>query len=310
MNFPNAHRKQFPRFLTLLTLCLFLIPLSLNSCSTSSYDSPVTSQTTSVLIQPETLKAWIDSGIVNSTGYDRVVVLDVNSQANYNAGHIPGAQFLSSGDLYQIRKEGPATDVNMVIDGAHMDALIQRYGIDQNSTIVFTAGTSTPSAGNVLNASRAYWTFRYWGFPKEKLKVLDGINAAWAAVYSLTTSPSPATATSTYSVKNNAGFRADLRASLADMISVAEGRVPGAIPVDMRSSETDGSYIGKRGSTAGVFTPGTDWVAFEGRVKGGRALLYTTLLDSANSYRFKTAADLAALFAPTGIDGTNTAYVY
>jgi 3-mercaptopyruvate sulfurtransferase SseA len=247
---------------------------------------------------------------VNSTGYDKVVILDVTSLATYTAGHIPGAQFVNSNDIYQIRQEGPATDINMSLDGPHMDALIQKYGIDQDTTIVFTSGAAAPGAGSVLSATRAYFTFRYWGFPKEKLKLLDGINFAWNALYGLTPGDPPAPASSTYSVKNNIQLRTDLRASLNDMIKVAEGKVPNAVPVDMRSSETDGSYVGRRGSTTGVFNPGSDWVAFEGRLKGGHALLYTTMLDSANNYRFKAADVLAAMFNAIGVDGTKYTHVY
>lgn len=311
----QKHRKRFLwQFVTVLTL-LFLVPFSMNSCSTSNYDTPLTSQTTfSPLLSPETLNVWVASGIVNSTGYDRVVILDVTAKATYDAGHIPGAQFMNSGDLYQNRQEGPAVDINMSLDGPHMDTLVQRFGIDKNTTVVFTSG-GTVSAGTVLSATRAYWTFRYWGFPKEKLKLLDGINFAWQAAYGLTTAASPAPVPSTYSVKNNVSLRTDLRASLADMINVAEGRVANAIPVDMRSSDTDGSYVGKRGSTTGVFTPGSgtnnDYTAFEGRLKGGKALLYTNMFDSAaNNFRFKSPAALAAMFNAIGIDSTKLTHVY
>ncbi|MGE5173892.1 MAG: selenite/tellurite reduction operon rhodanese-like protein ExtH [Betaproteobacteria bacterium] len=307
-----SHQKQRKRFLWQLvavSMLLFLIPFSMNSCSNKSYDTPLTAQTSATLLSPETLKTWIDGGVVNSTGFDRVVILDVTSQATYSAGHIPGAQFVNSGDIYQVRQEGPATDVNMSLDGPHMDALIQKYGIDKNTTIVFTSGGSR-SAGTVLSATRAYFTFRYWGFPKEKLKMLDGINFSWAAAYGLTTDVPPAPVSSTYSVKNNAALRTDLRASLADMINVAEGKVPNAVPIDMRSSAADGSYVGKRGSTTGVFNPGGDYVAFEGHVKGGKALLYTDMFDSANNYRFKSPDVLAAMFNAVGIDGTKYTHAY
>jgi thiosulfate/3-mercaptopyruvate sulfurtransferase len=305
------HRKVFAWQAAFVVLCALLIPLVLNSCGTSSFDKPVTSLTTATLIPPETLKAWTSSGIVNSTGYDRVVILDVTSLATYTAGHIPGAQFLNTSDLYNVRQEGPATDVNMVLDGGHMDALIQRYGIDKNTTVVFTSGAASPGAGSVLSATRAYWTFRYWGFSKEKLKLLDGINFSWKALYGLSTASVPAPTPSTYSVKTIAALRGDLRSSLGDMINVAEGKVPNAIPIDMRSGETEGSsYTGKRGSTTGVFSPGSDFVAFEGRVKGARALLYTTMFDSANNYRFKSANVLAAMFAAIGVGPDKLAHVY
>ncbi len=308
-----SHQKQRKRFLwqfVAASMLLFLIPFSMNSCSNKSYDTPLTAQTTPTLLPPETLKTWIDAGIVNSTGFDRVVILDVTSLGTYTAGHIPGAQFVNSGDIYQVRQEGPATDVNMSLDGPHMDALIQKYGIDKNTTVVFTGGASSPGAGAILQATRAYWTFRYWGFPKGKLKLLDGINFSYAAAYGLTTDASPAPVPSAYSVKNNSQLRTDLRASLLDMINVAEGRVANAVPIDMRTAPATGSYAGMRGSTPGVFGPSGDFTVFEGRLKGGKAMDYTTLFDSTNHYRFKTPDVLAAMFNAVGIDGTKYTHVY
>jgi 3-mercaptopyruvate sulfurtransferase SseA len=311
MNF-FSHQNQRKRFLwklAVVSLLLLLIPLSINSCSNKNYDTPLTAQTSATLIEPETLKAWMDAGIVNGTGFDRVVILDVTSQATYSAGHIPGAQLANSNDINQIRQEGPAVDVNMNADGPHMDAFIQKYGIDKNTTIVFTTG-GTPGASTVLSATRAYWIFRYWGFPKEKLKLLDGVNFSYAAAYGLTTVVPPAPVPSTYSVKKNARLRTDLRASLLDMINVAEGRVANAVPIDMRSSDTDGSYAGKRGSTSGVFNPGSDFTVFEGHLKGAKALLYSDMFDPANNYRFKSPDVLAAMFQGQGIDGTKYTHVY
>jgi thiosulfate/3-mercaptopyruvate sulfurtransferase len=309
-------------FLALL-IFLLAIPLLINSCGTTTYDTPIAPRTSATLIAPETLKTWVDSGIVNSTGFDKVVVLDVTSLATYTFGHIPGALFVNSGEIAQTRTEGPATDITMVLDGAHIDSLVQKYGIDKNTTIVFTSGpaplpTSTPSAGNVLNATRAYWIFRYWGFPKEKLKVLDGINFAWNALYGLTPGDPSTPTPSTYSVKNNVQLRTDLRASLGVMINLAEGKVANAIPVDMRSLPTEGSYAGKRGSTTGVFAPPAagapasqnDYVAFEGHLKNGKAMLYTDLFDPANNFRFKAPAVLASMFNAINVDSTKIAHVY
>jgi 3-mercaptopyruvate sulfurtransferase SseA len=310
MNFFNKYRKRLPWLMVFVSVCLLLVPFVMNSCSTKSYDTPLTTQTSATLMPPETLKTWVDSGVVNSTGFDRVVILDVTSLGTYTTGHIPGAQFLNSSDIYQIRQEGGATDVNMVLDGTHMDALIQKYGIDKNTTVVFTSGATTPSAGSVLNATRAYWTFRYWGFDKKKLKVLDGINFSWAAAYGLTTDTAPAITPSTYSVKMNPAIRTDLRASLAEMINVAEGRITNAVPIDMRSVPTTGSYAGMRGSTAGVFNPSGDFVVFEGHLKGGKAMLYTDLFDPTNNYRFKSPDVITAMFTAVGIDSTKLTHVY
>lgn len=310
MTFMKNDKRRL--YFLILSVFLILIPLYLYSCGGGGgYDAPSSTTTSTALVSADTLKQWVDSGRVNGTGYDRVVVLDANSLSNYSTGHIFGAQFLDSADLYQTRTEGPASDVNIVLDGSHMDALIQKYGIDKNTTIVFTSGSGscgTGTPGAALSATRAYWTFRYWGFPKERLKVLDGINCDYGQRFGLTTEQSPAITPSAYSVRNNTALRSDLRASLSEMIDIANGAVPNAQIIDTRGP--GGSYAGTAGSTAGVFPPAGDFVVFEGRIKGATALSFTTHFDPANNYRFLSADTLIAQYAAIGLDSTETAYVH
>jgi thiosulfate/3-mercaptopyruvate sulfurtransferase len=185
----------------LLGFILVALPLSFHGCGTE-YEEPSTTQTPTALISADTLKAWIDAGKVNGTGYDRVVILDVTSQTIYDAGHIPGAYFLNSADTYQSRYEGIAMQSTEVLEGLRMDALVQKYGIDGGTTIVIT-GTPAGGAGPGF-ITRVYFLFRYWGFPKNRLKMLDGSNPGWtAAGNSLTTTAQALPAPSTFSVQKN-----------------------------------------------------------------------------------------------------------
>lgn len=305
----HTAKKVIPWFAYLLLFTLAVV-WGLGACSSSDYQTPHSTTTSSALIAPETLKAWSDEGLVNGAGYDRVVILDVNSIAGYGAGHIPGAHFVNSADITQNRREGPATDVNMALDGAHMNALIQKYGIDNKTTIVFTGGTSTASASSYLAVTRAYWTFRYWGFSRERLKLVDGINAGWAAAYGLTTTAPQGPKLSTYTVASNRILRTDLRASLAEVIDVADGKVPNVAIVDFRSGQTDNSYAGQRGKTGGVFGTVSDFVVFEGHIKGAGAMAYTDLFDSANAFRFKSPETLTSLLTGVGINSGLLALVH
>ncbi len=260
--------------------------------------------TPSPLISAAELAGWVADGAVNRAGDDRVVVLDVTTSAAYAAGHIPGAQLVTTAALYQNRQEGPAVDINMVPAGAAMDALVQAAAIDDHTTVVFTT-----SGSSILNATRAYWTFRYWGFPKDKLKLLDGLNAGWTSAGNALVTAAPSIVPSTYSVKSNAALRPEVRASLSEMMSVASGAVANAVILDARSPSTAGSYAGVPGSTAGVFAPSGDYVVFEGHMKGAQAFPYTDLYDAA-TFRFKAPDALTALFATVGIDATKTTYVH
>jgi 3-mercaptopyruvate sulfurtransferase SseA len=208
----------------------------------TEYDNPadgiVTTLTPNALIDAATLAGWIDEGRLNSTdpdSRDKVVILTVATAANYAISHIPGAQLLnSSTELSMTRFDALATVGTELLDGPSMDALVQRCGIDEHTTIVFSVSTGQ----NLLNASRAYFTFRYWGFPKERLKYLQGGDAGWtAAAYTLTgvdDAAAPVVARSDFSVREFYKGNFDnfgVRTSLGEMISTVDKVNTGTLSV-------------------------------------------------------------------------------
>ena len=238
--------------------------LTMGGCGTSGYDNPAktvtTTKTASALVGPAQVKEWMDAGLVNKQGgYDRVVILEVSGKPlNYAAEHIPGAIFVNLNELTATRVEGPAEFGSMVATGAQMDTLIKRCGIDENTTVEFTTSTGEIDANTLWNLSRGYTTFRYWGFPKERLKVLDAGNKGWTAPGRVMTSAVPVIVASNYAVApNNVNkVKAELRASLSEMMAaVAAG---------------DKDFIDGRPSVAGGtqdLIDTTKYVVFEGRLK-------------------------------------------
>ena len=289
--------------------------------SDAPVSAPVATRTATALIDAAKLKSWVDAGLVNSKSGEKVVILTITAAKDlYDRGHIPGAIYVDPAEIVQTRIEAVAASSTMVADGSKMDALIQRCGIDKNTTIVFTASSFDP----VYNATRGYVTFRYWGFPKERLKVLDGGDTGWKAGYALS-SATPTIARSKYGVTPNGKNRvqAGLRASLGEMIAAVTGydATKQAI-IDARSSATSGPYAGTPGATLGVFAPNagtppvtTDYVTFEGHMKNAKAVPLTSLYDKDNANRFfppddGTETSLKSKFAAAGMDATKTAYVY
>lgn len=288
--------------------------LTLWGCGGGGYDQPATSavtmQTANALVTAEQLKTWIDAGLVNkaSGSYDRVVILDVSSNETdgsnkYNiVGHIPGAQLISAGaNAFQdnTRAEGPLSVTgNMVCTGATMDALIQNAGIDGNTTIVLTN-----NANNTINVARAYTTFRYWGFPKARLKVLQGGNPAWvAAGYSLTTAV-PTIQKSTYGVAQNGTSRVntDMRVSLPEMIAYVQGVVAGnANKVFILDTIRPGTV-----SSTTDLLDGNFYTPFDGAIKGSYRFPYANVVSPASTLYFKDAAtlqtDISAAVAGDGV---------
>ncbi|HEY3489889.1 MAG TPA: selenite/tellurite reduction operon rhodanese-like protein ExtH [Candidatus Deferrimicrobiaceae bacterium] len=275
------------------------------------YDQPTVTKTPTALISADTLKNWADSGLVNGTGFERVVVVEItDNPALYSSGHIPGAVLVNKSEIDQNRMEGSSLSNSMVADGAHMDAILQRCGIDRNTTVVFT--TSVGKASYL--AARGYFVFRYWGFPKARLKVLDGQNAAWLAAYSSLDNSVVNVAPSTFSVRDNGGLAAGVRASLGEMMAAVRAGTASNAFVDGRGSDnavgvgTAFSYDGDFRTTAGVFPAvAGDYVVFEGHMKGATALTFSTLFSAG---KYLPADNLAALFAAKGASASKTNYVY
>ena len=266
--------------------------------------APAATATSGVLIDYATLQGWMDSNLVNAASGEKVVILDVTTADAYAAAHIPGAQLWNVSGQAITRTEGPAPAVNMVLDGASMDARIQAAGIDANTTVVITS-----SASATYYPSRAYFLFRYWGFPKERIKVLNGYNAAWPQP-ELTTAVPTITA-STLSVGDlNSGAQLDTRVSLAELMdAVRDAR---GTAIDFRGDKS------ATGSTPGVYSDvAGDYVVFEGTLQGGKAFSWQNFnVDYANGdFRFKSATEIEDALQALGsmtpsMDGTYSNPIY
>lgn len=319
MKFPWQTRRSFGQGLVGVFAAAML---ALGGCGGSgdndngNYTDPTasitTTKTATALIEPATLKQWIDEGKVNNTdpaSRDRVVIVTVATPAQYAAQHIPRAQLLNaSTELLMTRMEGVGTIGTMVLDGPSIDALVRRMGIDANTTVVFVASKGQ----NALNATRAYFTFRYWGFPKERLKVLNGgengwekATAAngWASHYALTNAMYPAPTPSAFSVKNlytyNGSTTANfgLRTSIGEMLSVVDRINSGAL-----STGPGGvSILDVRGGNPAVYIQNSGVDDFNQYALSG----------TGNTSTFKPVAELIARLASFGVtDAKSMIYVY
>lgn len=273
-------------------------------------DSITTTKTANALIEPATLKQWIDEGKVNneSAALDRVVIVTVGTAAQYGTQHIPGAQLLNSAtELLMTRMEGVGSITTMVLDGPAIDSLIRRLCINSHTTIVFVASKNQ----NSLNATRAYFTFRYWGFPKERLKVLNGgengwetaaTANGWGASYAMTTAV-PTVTPSTFSVKNlyvyNGSSTANfgLRSSIGEMLSLVDRINSGVQPVDA----TGVAILDVRGGNPAVYM---------GNAAVDDFAQYS-LSGAGNTSTFKPTAELIARLNGFGVTSAKSmTYVY
>jgi 3-mercaptopyruvate sulfurtransferase SseA len=231
MNFLKSHRSRLP--LLLVSVFLILVPFIFQSC-VGEYDSP---ERISSLLESAKLKSWIDNGYIDDRG-NKVVILDTSfggaARSDYDAGHIPGTHYVNfAAELVKTRSDGPMMVGLMVADGPQFDAHIQRYGIDENTSVVFTGH-------HMYWMTRAYWTYRYWGFPQDHLFVLNGkattANSVWnAAGYPMQTTAPPLPTPSTFSVSSWRGNMDEVRASLEEFLKAAAGTLPNAVILDARN---------------------------------------------------------------------------
>ncbi|MBM4130566.1 hypothetical protein FJ250_06000 [bacterium] len=226
----------------------------------TEYDNPndsiITTKTPTALIEAATLAEWIAEGRLNSTdpgSRDKVVIITVSTVAKYNEGHIPGSQLWNyDTELYQTRLEGVAAGSTMVASGPALDTFLSRAGIDEHTTVVFTASTAgvTNNPAQPLDrrdlreATRGWWTLRYWGFPKERIKVLQGGDVGWTAAGNSLVTEVPTITPSDFSIRDLAAtseFRGDLRVSIGEMIRAVDAANNGTTP--------DVKFLDVRGGT-------------------------------------------------------------
>ncbi len=293
--------------LMILTVSLFLFSCAKdNSYDTSKEIAAAWPEyTDTVMISPLTLKNWLDNGYSGDIyGNTKVVVLFVGTQDQYDAGHIPGSQLVGYSDIKAKRSDGVSMTIDMVATKAQMDGVIQKTGIDGGTLIVITG----PSGDfPFMNTARAYYNFRYWGFPRSKLRVLDGfVDTTWAdAGYTLEfeapTAPEPSTYSVCYLEQDPDGFRAPLE----EMINVAKDTKDKTVIIDTRS---DAEYNGTVKATPG--SESEKYVAFEGHIWGAKHQEYKNLLDYDNDGRLKSDTDLIAAMKDIGVNENTIAYPY
>lgn len=284
------------------------LSLALSGCgkNPTSYVDPMASVTTTLtpnaLIEAATLKQWMDEGLVNNTNpraRDKVVVVTVATSAQYTANHIPGSVLLnSSTELTTSRLEALSALTSEVLDGSQMDALIQKLGIDRYTTVVFVASTGQ----NFLNPSRAYFMFRYWGFARERLKVLQGGENAWTtAGYTLTTT-APTVTPTTFSVRDlydGTGAHLAFRVPIGEMIDVVDRVNAGTLSA---SSATGITILDVRGGVDPLVGP---------YVANSKVDDYAQYYVTGATSTFKPTADMVARLESFGVTSTKSmTYVY
>lgn len=214
----------------LLAAALMAMALGSWSCSgetgTTGYDNPVSTTLAPAIIDAKTLMTWADEGKINAPFgvADRVVVVSVTTRANFTSAkkHIPDSVLLDySAELSMTREEGLGPSGTMMLAGPQMDALVKRLGIDDRTTIVLTVPKATAD-GDMYQMSVAFWTFRYWGFARSRVKILNGGDDAWEVAGQALTDAIVSVPPSSFNLTSNKTVKASFRYSVGEMLTLVD----------------------------------------------------------------------------------------
>lgn len=128
---------------------------------------------------PDNANAKVRSSMIVSTAWvanhlndDSLVLLQVGDKKEYDAAHIPGAQFIQTSDISTPRGQGLILELPSI---DQLKAIFEKLGVTDKSRIVvyFSKDWVTPTA-------RVYFTLDYLGLG-DRASILDGGLPAWQA---------------------------------------------------------------------------------------------------------------------------------
>ena len=223
----NPPRTKSISLAAALVTAVFGLSGCAGTTGTTGYDNPVSTTLAPPIIDARTLMVWADEGKINAPfgAADRVVVVSVTTRANFTSPakkHIPDSVMLDySAELSMTREEGLGPSGTMMLAGPQMDALVKRLGIDEHTTIVLTVPKAS-SDSEMYQLSVAYWTFRYWGFARSRVKILNGGDDAWEVAGQALTDAVVSVPPSSFNLTANKEVKGALRYSVGEMLSVVD----------------------------------------------------------------------------------------
>jgi thiosulfate/3-mercaptopyruvate sulfurtransferase len=212
---------------------------------------------------------------------DSIVLLQVGDRKEYDAAHIPGAQYIQTSDISTPRGTGLILELPPV---DQLRATFEKLGVTDKSRIViyFSKDWVTPT-------SRVYFTLDYLGLG-DQTSILDGGLPAWIA--------EKRTITAEIKPARPGSFTPHPNAKLVVDAGWVSGNInkPGVAILDARASKF---YTGE---DAGQMPRA-------GHIPSAKSIPFSTLIEDSNN-KFKTADSLRALFSTAGVKTKDSIATY
>ena len=256
-------------------VCLLAVVTSLAGTTVHAADSR-----DSVVVSP----AWLAQHLKDPN----LVLLHVGLKPEYDAGHIPGAQYLNYSDL-AVSDRTPGGLTLQMLPAEDLRQRLAAAGISNSSRIVVYFAHEN---AYVSPSARVIFTLDYAGLG-DQVSQLDGGLDAWKAAGNVTTADVPPARTGTLAPLAIRPIVVDAAYVLANL------KTPNVAIVDGR---TAGFYSGAQtgGNPSGPHKTG--------HIASARSVPFSDTVDEAN--RLKPEAALQKLFADAGVKRGDTVVAY
>jgi thiosulfate/3-mercaptopyruvate sulfurtransferase len=212
---------------------------------------------------------------------DSIVLLQVGDKKEYDAAHIPGAQYIQTSDISTPRGTGLILELPPV---EQLKTTFEKLGVTDKSRIVvyFSKDWVTPT-------SRVYFTLDYLGLG-DQTSILDGGLPAWIA--------EKRTVTTEVKAAKPGNFTPHPNTKLVVDAAWVSGNInkPGVAILDARASKF---YTGE---DAGQMPRA-------GHIPSAKSIPFSTLVEDSNN-KFKSADSLRALFNTAGVKPKDSIATY
>ncbi len=212
---------------------------------------------------------------------DGIVLLQVGDKKEYEAAHIPGAQYIQTADISTPRGQGLALELPPV---DQLKATFEKFGVTDKSRIIVYFGKDW-----VTPTSRVYFTLDYLGLG-DQTSILDGGLPAWVAEKRGVTTEIKAPKIGSFTPHANPKLVVDFAWVSGNM------NKPGVAILDARDAKF---YTGE---AAGGNPPRN------GHIPSARSIPFGTLVEDSN--KFKTPEALRALFNTAGVKPKDAVATY
>jgi len=211
---------------------------------------------------------------------DNLVLLQVGDKKEYDAAHIPGAQYIQTSDISTPRGTGLILELPPV---DQLKATFEKFGVTDKSRIIVYFGKEW-----VTPTSRVYFTLDYLGLG-DRASILDGGLPAWTAEKRAVTADVKPARPGSFTPHPNPQLVVDATWVKSNISK------PGVAILDARDAKF---YTG---ADAGSMPRA-------GHIPSAKSIPFSTLVEDSN--KFKSPEALRALFNTAGVKPKDSVATY